>query len=115
MGRGPEVLIQDVTDSMKEIEEATRVFRWLHLPANNVIWAMDLMKRINIERRTMEDNSWGPVSPVRIDWSEQQHRGYLPHSVFMRPELMRVGVVLRPYIYLTSIMRPTNINLAWIP
>jgi ankyrin repeat protein len=35
-GKGPEVLMQGVTDSMKEIEEATRVFRWLHLPANNV-------------------------------------------------------------------------------
>ena len=34
----------------------------------------------------MEGNPWGPVSPIRIDWSEQQHRGYVPHSVFMRPE-----------------------------
>jgi hypothetical protein len=51
----------------------------------------------------MEDNLWGPVSPIRIDWSEQQHRGYLPHSVFVRPELMRVGVVLRPYMYSASL------------
>jgi ankyrin repeat protein len=35
-GKGPEVLMQGVTDSMKETEEATRAFRWLHLPANNV-------------------------------------------------------------------------------
>jgi hypothetical protein len=39
----------------------------------------------------MEDNSWGPVSPIRIDWSEQQHRGYLPHSVFMRSEYNASG------------------------
>jgi ankyrin repeat protein len=39
-GKGPELLMQGVTDGVKEIEEAEPTFRWSHLPANNVCIAL---------------------------------------------------------------------------
>lgn len=57
------------------------VFRWIHLPANNIAWVESLLAKWFVEEDAYDINGFGALEK---NWSHV-HRGKQSHSQFMRP------------------------------
>ncbi|KAL1986931.1 hypothetical protein VTN96DRAFT_5348 [Rasamsonia emersonii] len=84
-GEGPEKIMskaRDIWETEWTNEHAQR-FRWVHLPANNWIWAEDLMRMVSCES-TKSDGDY-----TRLKNFEQNRREHLgpPQCRFMYPAL----------------------------
>lgn len=56
-------------------------FRWIHLPANNVLWAESLLTKRFLEEGAVDVEGFKALETS----FNHQHRGQLHHSRFMRP------------------------------
>lgn len=76
--------IPTVSDNIKTKKP---LFRWIHLPANNVSWLEALLTRHYLETNSKDVS--GLKSILRL-LGKQQHRGAQIHSRFMRPLCKRI-------------------------
>ncbi|KAH8657761.1 ankyrin repeat-containing domain protein [Xylariales sp. PMI_506] len=64
-------------------------FKWVHLPANNTLWAETLLSKWFIESGCRDLEIFKAVTKC----FEQEHRGALPQAFYMRPFCHRISAV----------------------
>lgn len=76
--------VPTVVDKM---ESKKPLFRWIHLPANNISWLEALLTKHYLEGNTRDISALKSILRMLM---RQQHRGAKVHSRFMRPSCKRV-------------------------
>ncbi|RMZ90996.1 hypothetical protein DV736_g1772, partial [Chaetothyriales sp. CBS 134916] len=71
-----------ITTRLDDIKKGAPEFRWIHLPANNLVWAEILITKMIVEGGPIDNSAFSAM--LRI-FGQQQHRGTKVHSRFMRP------------------------------
>ncbi|KAI1611946.1 hypothetical protein EDD36DRAFT_270435 [Exophiala viscosa] len=104
-------VVPTVTDNM---ESKKPLFRWIHLPANNISWLEALLTKHYLEGNARDVSTLKSILHILM---RQQHRGAKVHSRFMRPSCKRIWVHQgRPSeSTFTSPERPSTSNRAVTP
>jgi ankyrin repeat protein/Mg2+ and Co2+ transporter CorA len=79
-GRDPKDSTKHAISTLPGNVKATR-FRWIHLPANNMVWVEELLTKIFIEEGAGDVEGFKALEKS----FSHQHRGQRIHSHFMRP------------------------------
>ncbi|KIV77025.1 hypothetical protein PV11_08863 [Exophiala sideris] len=79
-------VVPTVTDNM---ESKKPLFRWIHLPANNISWLEALLTKHYLEGNARDVSTLKSILHILM---RQQHRGAKVHSRFMRPSCKRIWV-----------------------